>query len=1120
MRFIADLHIHSHFSRATSRNLDLEHLNLWAQLKGLQVVATGDISHPKWLEEMKAKLEPSAPGLFRLKEEYAQGLQKEVPFSCKSDVHFILSGEISNIYKKDGAVRKVHNVVFMPSLESVARFQTALERIGNIHSDGRPILGLDSRDLLAIVLDCDPDSHLIPAHIWTPWFSMLGSKSGFDSVQACYGDLTSHIFALETGLSSDPAMNWRLSMLDEYVLVSNSDAHSPGNLAREANVFDTELSYPALFAALKNKNGSGFWGTLEFFPEEGKYHMDGHRKCKKMTRPEETMANNGICPVCGSPSVLGVSYRVAELADREEGFKPETAKYFMSLVPLPEVLAEVYGTGPSSKRVQSLYQAMLHGLGPELEILMNISLADIEKVAGPLAAEAIHRVRSGQVTAEPGYDGEYGVIRIFNEEDRKSVLQQGALFALPEVTSKIKVSPPADDLFSAIEREQTPVEPVYDVVKEQTNEYGLNEEQRKAVEHRGSPLIIQAGPGTGKTRTLTHRIAALIKSGFARPWEILAVTFTNKAAQEMRQRLEVLLDPKSAGRVTVLTFHALGAVILRQSEFFYQRNSSFTIIDPEKNAQLKERLHDRSGQRVSAAMLERISHLKGRLFGPDNLPKEIMENLPEKFVPVFSVYEDLLIEQNAVDYDDLIALPVKLLRNKPEWRREFLKRFPIIAVDEFQDINQAQYELFRIFAIAARDVCIIGDPDQAIYGFRGASREFFVRFSEDFPHATCLRLTRNYRSAQNILTASRQMLEAGQKPRDEELWSHIAPEVKIHLHQAVSDRAEAEFVVTQIEQLMGGTSHYALDTRRVQSGSPSQKYGFSDIAILLRSRQLWPPVAEALSRSGIPFEALAETAIPMQGVVEIVMATLRIRQRSSEFLPGLRSLLTQFLNPEPELLQMVMQELGSVSEDNLIPLQSLQQGAHSARLAGCIEFVQKLNDLPAGTPISQIIKLIGSQSMIIDAADEGEAVRRIKQLTNLARPFEDRIPEFLDALVLQKEIDGLDERGDRVHLLTLHAAKGLEFPVVFVIGCEEGIIPYRLAAQEADIEEEQRLLYVGMTRAQQLLYITHAGNRMVFGQKHKQAPSRFLSAISESIIQRDRLDASMRIKAGKQLRLF
>ena len=379
MKLVADLHIHSHFSRATSPNLTFEHLTRWAQLKGIHVVGTGDIAHPGWLAEMREKLEPAEEGLYRLKPEHTTAVQAQVPPACHAPVRFMLGGEISNIYKRGDRTRKVHNIVFAPSFEATERLQARLEKIGNIRSDGRPILGLDSRDLLEIVLDTDPACHLIPAHIWTPWFSLLGSKSGFDSVAECFADLTPHIFALETGLSSDPPMNWRVSGLDRYTLVSNSDAHSPEKLGREATLFDCELAYGALFEALqyagrlpspthgRGAGGEGYLGTIEFFPEEGKYHFDGHRACDLVWDPPTTRAHNEICPVCGKPLTVGVMHRVEALADRPEGFRPVGPRPFHSLIPLPELLGEVYGVGASSKQVQAEYFKLLVGLGAELQ---------------------------------------------------------------------------------------------------------------------------------------------------------------------------------------------------------------------------------------------------------------------------------------------------------------------------------------------------------------------------------------------------------------------------------------------------------------------------------------------------------------------------------------------------------------------------------------------------------------------------------------------------------------------------------------------------------------------------------------------------------------------------------
>lgn len=429
MKFYADVHLHSHYSRATSKDLNLEHLFYWAQLKGIQVVGTGDFVHPAWLDELKQKLEPAEEGLFRLRPSCVQPMEGRIPASCRGEVRFMLTVEISSIYKKFDKVRKVHNIVFVHSFTAAEKLQSRLEAIGNIKSDGRPILGLDSRDLLEIVLETDPLAYLIPAHIWTPWFSALGSASGFDRMEDCFGDLTKHIFAVETGLSSDPLMNWRLKQLDPFVLVSNSDAHSPPKLGREATVYDTELSYPAIHRALSDPKDKGLAGTVEFFPEEGKYHYDGHRACKTRLHPQETKKHKGLCPVCGKSVTVGVMARVEELADRPEGEKPPRWRPYRNLIPLPEVIAEAKGVAsPDSKSVQETYGRILSQLGSELFVLQEAPLKKIEAVAGDMVAEGIGRMREGKVHIAAGYDGEYGEIHLFSGEDYRHKEGQLTIF--------------------------------------------------------------------------------------------------------------------------------------------------------------------------------------------------------------------------------------------------------------------------------------------------------------------------------------------------------------------------------------------------------------------------------------------------------------------------------------------------------------------------------------------------------------------------------------------------------------------------------------------------------------------------------------------------------------------
>ena len=413
MYYIGDLHIHSRYSRATSKDCTPEHLDLWARRKGIHIVGTGDFTHPAWREELKEKLEPAEDGLYVLKDGYRI---KEDPVPGGKIPRFVVTGEISSIYKKNGKTRKVHSLILLPGLEDAERISARLEQIGNIHSDGRPILGLDCRDLLEIVLELCPRAVYVPAHIWTPHFSMFGAFSGFDTVEECFEDLTPYIHAVETGLSSDPPMNWRVSALDRFQLLSNSDAHSPAKLGREANLFDIQLSYEGLYQAIQT--GDGLGGTIEFFPEEGKYYMDGHRKCSLCLTPSETMKYNGKCPVCGRRITIGVSHRIGELADRPEGYVKPGAKPFERLMPLPEVIGASVGRGAAGVRVQREYQRLLAELGAEFEILRNIPLEDVRRTAGSRVAEGIQRLRNGQVECVPGFDGEYGVIRLFSAEEK------------------------------------------------------------------------------------------------------------------------------------------------------------------------------------------------------------------------------------------------------------------------------------------------------------------------------------------------------------------------------------------------------------------------------------------------------------------------------------------------------------------------------------------------------------------------------------------------------------------------------------------------------------------------------------------------------------------------------
>jgi len=403
MKFIADLHIHSKYSRATSRDMDIPKISEWAKLKGISLMGSGDFTHHLWLEELRRTLEDVGNGLFKYNE-----------------VYFMLTAEVSSIYSKKGRTYRIHNIITSPSFKTVEKINEALGRRGNLASDGRPILGLDAQELARIIFDIDENCMVIPGHIWTPWFSLFGSMSGFDKIEDCFGDQTEKIFALETGLSSDPAMNWRLSSLDRFTLVSNSDAHSPAKIGREANVFDCALDYQSIREVLKTKDKRRFLYTIEFFPQEGKYHFDGHRLCAVRFSPKQTKEHNNKCPKCGKPLTVGVMHRIEELADRPEGYVPENSIPFKSIIPLDEIIAEAKGIGKASLAIEREYRACVAKFGTEFELLLNASAEELLKNLPERIAQGVLKVRAGKVNIQPGFDGEYGTISIFGQEQSEN----------------------------------------------------------------------------------------------------------------------------------------------------------------------------------------------------------------------------------------------------------------------------------------------------------------------------------------------------------------------------------------------------------------------------------------------------------------------------------------------------------------------------------------------------------------------------------------------------------------------------------------------------------------------------------------------------------------------------
>ena len=1070
--FYADLHIHSKFSRACSRDCDLEHLALVGRRKGISVIGTGDFTHPKWFEELESTLVPAEPGLFRLREDVERSVEARLPASCRGPVRFMLSVEISTIYKRAERTRKVHHLLYMPDLASAARCTAALARIGNLASDGRPILGLDSRDLLEITLESGDGAYLVPAHVWTPWFAVLGSKSGFDRVEDCYADLAGHIFALETGLSADPEMCWRVSGLDRYRLVSNSDAHSPPALGREATVLDTELDYWAIRRALET--GEGFEGTVEFFPEEGKYHLDGHRKCDVRMDPAETRRNGGLCPVCGKPPTVGVLHRVETLADRPEGTRPSGAAGFRNILQLPELVGEVLGVGPRSKSVTAVVTGLVDQLGPELDILERIPVDEIAKAAPPLVAEAIDRVRRGAVLRDAGYDGEYGTIRIFTPDELRTAPATATLFEpdpVPPQTPVGALEPPASVSApptpgtpephppepGAPEREGSPRRdrvraavhspPLPSDTPDKTGADntgadevgilgGLDPEQRGAAGAGPGPLLVVAGPGTGKTRTLTRRLAHLVVERGMPAERCLAITFTRRATAELQERLDELM-PTDARRVLVTTFHGLGLRILREQHEAVGLGPGFRIADEaERLALLTELLGcpEREARRLLPELVRRKRARAARWPDLDAEPSEVAGPLAR--------YEAAMRKRDLVDLDDLLALPVMLLGTDAALAARYRERFGFVAVDEYQDVDELQYRLLRLLTTPDANLCVIGDPDQAIYGFRGADVGFFLRFTEDFPGATTVRLTRNYRSSPAIVAGALQAIAPSTLVAGRELAAMAgdgAP-ARITVHQAASDLAEAEFVVQTVDRLLGGASFLSLDSGRADGGA-EHGLSFADIAVLYRTDAQSGPLAEALGRAGMPFQKRSHDRLLDRPAVRALVRALRDRPPAGD-----RSL--------------------------------------AARLATAA----------------------GAQT------DGGEAAEALELLAPLAARCGDDLDRFLAELALGDEVDTWDPRADRVSLLTLHAAKGLEFPVVFLVGCEDGLLPLRFGPQPSPEEtaEERRLFFVGMTRARSHLFLSHTRKRAWRGSVREAEPSPFLADLEAALLDHARSPARRR----------
>lgn len=1150
--WVADLHVHSRFSRATARNLNLGEFYVWASKKGISLLATGDFTHPAWLAELEAELIPAGPGIFRLRPEIEKALAARIPSSCRRGVRFIPGTEISCIYKKNDRVRKNHHCIFFPDFKDVRRFNEILGEIGNLTSDGRPILGIDSRRLLEIMLDVRPEGMFIPAHIWTPWFSLFGSKSGFDRIEECFEDLSDEIFAVETGLSSDVPMNRRVSQLESRALVSNSDAHSPASLGRNANLLAGDMGYFALRDALKSNDPKLLRGTLDMMPEEGKYHLDGHRKCGFFCAPGGGAGEDGtLCPECGRPLTLGVLHRSAVLADRPEGYHPPGAPGWHTIIPLPEILAEIFDVGVKSRTVDRHYQRALEFLGPEMEILRNISPENIAAAGIPFLDEAIRRMRDGRFHVTPGYDGQYGRIRVFAPGELEREKAGGGLFpgfqAKRKQVRKRKSVPP--DAADAVEKKIPAIKAgpaknstgVLPPGGEENNAGGidpdgLSAEQRAAVMSTVPQVIITAGPGAGKTRTLTRRIAHLIRSGRVSGGHIIAVTFTRRAAGEMRSRVAELLSAgpsafsRPGPRPLITTFHGLCLELLADTDSTGPdaRSGKHLISEEDRRLLVVEAMARAAGtgvrtkRRVETVSAALSAARRNTMTGEDRARALAAD---EFLLRVDQFFEELLVRDRLMDFDGLITETVFRLETDPVFRENCRRRCRVLLVDEFQDVNEAQYRLVSAFARLGADLFVIGDPDQAIYGFRGADHRFFRRFTTDWPDAASFRLTRNYRSARTILSAGVQVLDAGRQgaetPACERIFSAIEGISRVDVLFAPTEKSEAAAIGLKIEALVGGTGFHSMDMGRgsESASAAGREYAFSDIAVLYRSHAQGLAIADGLRTGGIPVQTADRKSAWDQPKAAAVLSALRIAAGMGTRADCLRLAALDGggkkrmpgLPPPDEFRQAAVLE----GEERAVRLEMLAKEPWASGLG------------PEEPVARRLDALAGRFGLAAEKGAGGNpADLALRRLISLAEPWNADLSGFLRSGLLSHDADLAEPGAQKVRLMTLHAAKGLEFPVVFIAGCEHGLLPYIRPGETvpADPEEERRLFYVGVTRAGQRLFFTHAARRTVFGRSSARRVSPYLEDIQAALLRREKSGAGRfrreRAADNPQLALF
>ncbi len=1196
MRLLADLHLHSRYTKTTSRDMDLENMALWARYKGIHILGTSDFTHPIWFQELQEKLRPAEAGLFCLREDLEAPLIHQSPAITRAhEVRFLLSAEITQTFVYNDEIQRIRHMIFAPSIEAVRRINADLGRFGDLQAEGRPILSLDIPTLLAILDDADPQAYLVPAHILASWFSLLGHRSAFSDVSTCFGSLSEKIFALESGLMIDTPQLRRIESLDPYALIASSNAYSPNKIGRAAIEIQGERSYAGLFSILRRPTPQSYLGTLETWPEEEKYYLDGHQRCRISMTPQDSRAKDGICPACKKPLTLGVMNRVERLAEptrpssaRSAVFHPPAQK----LLSLEQILAELLQCNPRAKRLQKRYLAMLDRLGHEIEILRSVPLEEFRQFDVPLLEEAMQRVRREEILREPGFDGQPGKTRIFHPHEQglpqqdlfpglditppssnqmmlfdmasptfwrrrieisaeqptyekqfdlfspsfaepeapypsrpqttpitrpissplpppppaprlrqmditeaiaiaiaarnppaktpssppttyaqriqQTLAQSSHTAPLPETSQKLSpppFSPEAtlqklhtiqqrihalrqDPRASALQRAALPPQPLAEnLPTTSTHRSGawpslsalpkkllarLNTEQRSAAKHWGSPLQIVAGPGTGKTYTLLHRILYLIATRQLDSSQILTFVHSEQAARSLSEQIERYISPRH--NLTITTFHRFCLELIAGEDCLPRLQSDVERI--ARLTQIAAQQHTPLHDHEIPLLLRAISIAKQGSLSPD----EAADTLPEmnsRFREIFARYQELLQKESSFDLDDLLLEGVRLLQHDTPLRQQLRLRFRSIHIDDYQDIYPAQRQILRCLVSDDTDLCVAGDPDQAIASTEGAELHHFYQFSTDFstPHHPAQRYTlwRSYRSPKLLVEAAHALISLQPDPQRtpaEALSSDLQQHIPLLVFESPDE--EARGIAQKILSFLANPSE-----PNTLSEEGSLAFQPSDIVICYPHPRYIAPLRDALEEAGLPYWLHAHEDPALRKESHALLAHLRNHTHTHTESP--------------------------------------------------ISLLDRL--------FAQIDQLPWTDPPQRRTTQRAALYERARQSRNTHA--------FFTSLVLEQHAPLFPSAPHLLKLLPFSSLKGLHFPIVFLAGCDDlSLPPEEMHPYPDRIDEALRLLYTAIHRTERFLFLSYA--RYAHTPTHPLPPpqraSRFLEALGPFLL--------------------